>query len=273
MRGAGSMGRSLKEAGTVLRDLATVQGARDEASLAVVVGAGRSGTHWLGETISTHPDVVGMIEAQPLFRWVRTAASEPSRAEALMPRIVRRYRALARRADARVVLDKSHPALFLAPEILAELPGTRFIAISRRVEAVVASGLRHPDVRKWVEDPRRIELPNPFLGVSRQNLDSYTALAPAGRLAVRWAATRHAIEEAERLFPDNFISIEYERLHSAGDEELERVTSFLGLTGPMPPLEPVRRSVDRWRDDLSSEDLDQIELGLELSRPEPFATR
>lgn len=242
----------------------------DGSGLHLIVATGRSGTHWLARTLRTHPDVTATIEAQPQFRWVTTAASQPSTRPDLLPKIVRRYQTALAGSTTACTVDKSHPALFLAPDLTDALPGVRFIAIQRKVESVVASGLRHDGVRAWVEATRPPELPNPFLGISADNWDTYRTLGPAGKLAVRWNATQRAIAELAARLPDHCHLVDYERLHDATDAELARLQQFMQLSVPIQVQEVRSGSLNRWQTDLTAEHLADIERGLAVPLPGPF---
>jgi hypothetical protein len=232
-----------------LRRRATVVGYK-----IIIIGCGRSGTHWLGHTLAAHPQVHAEIEAPPVFGWVTRMAIDPSAEAQLFPRLLERYRAAHALAHPRHYADKSHPNLWLAEHLADALPEARFIAIRRAVEPTVASMLAHAGTRAWVERWERYPIPNRFLGIDADLVDAYRAMSPAVRCALRVISHSREIERLRPRLGARLAVIEYEALRRDPVAAMRPLQNFLALTSPLRPPPARRDHTDRWRETLTAQD-------------------
>jgi hypothetical protein len=149
---------------------------------AFVIGTGRSGTHWLGQSLGDHPEVRATVEAEPMF-WISTQlALDRARDTELFPRLVRAYRKQLLRSVPRLYVDKTHPNIWHAEDLKRALPEALFVGIERNPYATVASMVLHPDVSAWHRRWREFPVPNRFLGITPER--ARVLRRPAARRAV-----------------------------------------------------------------------------------------
>jgi len=238
-----------------------------------VVGTGRSGTHWLGYMLGSHPDILVTVERPPMFQWVKQMALDPSAVPELLPRLIDRYDAYRRLAAPRIYADKSHPNIWLVDELLAVLPEARFVGVLRSVNATVASMLKHRGVLRTIEQWQRYPLPNRFLGIDRDTANRYERMSLVERCALRWVAHANRLDElAGRLPSGTFLLLQYDALAAEPTREQEKLQHFLGLGRPFAPVDVKREALDKWQRQLSAEDVRAIDAIVGTYRsaaPEP----
>ncbi|WP_163267684.1 sulfotransferase family protein [Chelativorans alearense] len=223
-----------------------------------VLGTGRSGTHWVAWILEPHTALHTLIEKPPIFEWVTEMAIDPTAEDRLLPSLLRRYRLEAASARPKRLLDKSHPNIWLAEKLAEAFPAGLFIGVLRDVFGTVASSLRHEGVRYWAEKWDAYPVPNRFLGVTEENREDYARMSLAGRCAVRWRAHLHRLDELEGVLGDRMIRMRYHELQTETTRELVRLQEFLKLDEPIPQPEVKSESLDRWKKDLSEEQIAEI---------------
>ena len=223
-----------------------------------VLGTGRSGTHWTAWILEPHPQLHTLIEKPPIFEWVTTMAIEPDKEEQLMRPLLTRYRVEGRSAAPKRLLDKSHPNIWLAESLAEAFPNAQFIGVLRDVFGTVASSLRHDGVRYWAEHWDDFPVPNRFLGITEDNREAYAQMSLAARCAVRWHAHLKRLDELESVLGDRMIRLRYHDLQTDTEAELERLATFLDLDDPIPAPEIKKDSLDRWKQDLSEQQIAEI---------------
>lgn len=224
----------------------------------LVVGCGRSGTHWLAHTLAAHPQVHVEIEQQPVFGWVTRMALDPRFEARLLPRVVERYRAGHALVQPRHYADKSHPNLWLAEALADALPEARFLAIRRAIEPTVASMIQHAGTRAWVERWERYPVPNRFLGLRTELVAHYRALSPAARCALRVIAHSQEIDRLRARLGARLLVVEYEALLRDPGAAAQSLQRFLALAAPLQFPSPLPDRADRWRTMLGAAELAEI---------------
>lgn len=224
-----------------------------------VIGTGRSGTHWLGDILQSHPGIHVTVEAPPIFRWVTDMALDPRRKTALMPKLVARYRHEHAAVAPRHYADKSHPNIWHAEELAAALPDALFIGIRRSPYATVASMLKHARVLAWHDRWRSFPVPNRFLGITSENHHGYDTLPLATRCALRWKSHAARMDELVGVLGDRLLVVGYERLIEETAAEMARLNAFLALDSPVPAPFIKAESLDRWSRELTADEQRQIE--------------
>ncbi len=218
----------------------------------LIIGRGRSGTHWLAHTLEKHPDIYIDIECPPVFGWVTEMAMDPRKERDLLPRVVSRYQAYHRLVMPKHLADKSHPALWIADHLAQTMPDVVFLAIRRTIEPTVASMLQHRGVRRWVENWNRYPIPNRFLGITSDDMGAYAGMTLAERCAVRVIAHSREIERLRPVLGARLHVIEYESLLDDPAGESVALSRFLDLATPLVPPVPRVQSNDQWRNTLTT---------------------
>lgn len=216
-----------------------------------VLGTGRSGTHWLGDIMAAHPGIAATVEKPPAFTWVVELAMQPGKMDQLFPKLVRRYRYEHADVAPRHFLDKSHPSLWIADALAEAFPEAIFVAIRRDVFGTVNSMLQHEGVMRWIHGWRSFPLPNRFLGITSATAEAYAALPLEARCAVRWKAHMRQLDRLGRRLGPRMLELNYDDLQTDTAAQLERIVNFLELASPLPLPTIKRRSLDRWREELT----------------------
>lgn len=223
-----------------------------------VIGTGRSGTHWIGYTIASHPAVRATVEEQPIFGWVKEMALRPSTRERLMPKLIRRYKWHHFQTVPNHYLDKSHPNIWLAEYLAEAFEEGVFIGMLRNPFAVVNSMLQHEGVLKWHRCWREFPIPNPFLGITEENASAYEALPIAAKCALRWRAHKERMEELEQILGSRLKVVRYESFVEDPEQQVRNLQHFIGLDAPIPVPKAKRNSIDKWKCELDYEEKKQI---------------
>jgi hypothetical protein len=224
----------------------------------LVLGTGRSGTHWIGHILESHPDIAITIEREPMFSLAKSMALDPASVSRRLPELVRHYRRYRAAFHPRLYADKSHPTIWFAERLQAHLPDVRFVGVLRDAAPTVASMLRHRGVMRTIRAWRDHPVPNPFLGITEANVEAYAGMSEVERCAVRWRAHARRLDELEGPLGDRLLRFSYETLADDPATELARLQRFLALERPFPHTPVRRESLDKWRRDLTDEQLDAI---------------
>ena len=223
-----------------------------------VIGTGRSGTHWVGYILADHPDIRATIEIQPMFGWVTKMATAPAAEKRLFRWLVWAYRLQILKSRPRRYLDKSHPNLWLAERLAKAFPQAAFVGIERSPFATVASMIKHTGVADWHRRWRDLPVPNRFLGLEESLVPTYESLPLATKCALRWRSHHEEMTRLRPVLGDRLLVLDYEALILDNEVNLERLREFLQLDRAIPRPEIRRGSLDKWRDQLSPEEIGQI---------------
>ena len=240
-----------------------------------VVGSPRSGTTFLGESLGAQPGFVDLGEVQPLKAALPTLFGAPEREAAVRIRqVLERVRRLALVRRLRTVEQTPEMSFFVAAALEA-YPQARVVHIVRDGRDVVSSLLE----RGWLKETRREADdaglrygPHARFWVESERTEEFADVSEAARAAWAWRryvmAGRHASERA--------LEIRYESLVADPALVAERIAMHLG--SEQAPLAQAlslahTRSVGRWRQALSPEQLADVEreagvLLRELGYPE-----
>lgn len=225
-----------------------------------IVGTGRSGTHFLTSCLLQHPEITDLAggEEHPLvFDTATRLATGRGRPFDSMS-LVFRYRYLLMRSRGLVFLDQSHPNLWNFDLLSKSFPGALWVGLVRDPRAVVASMLSHKGVRRRSEQWKSYSLPNPFLGISEENLDEYRAASLAQRCAWRWSS--HIERTLELARAGLLVPVGYERLVESTEMTCGAVWRQAGLQA----VEGIeyganRESIDKWKTSLNSTEIHEVE--------------
>jgi hypothetical protein len=224
-----------------------------------VVGTGRSGTHWLGYSLGDHPEVRATVEVRPMFDLSTKMALDPSLEGKLFDNLVRAYRWQLLKSAPRLYLDKTHPNIWLAEKLKAAFPYALFVGIERHPYATVASMMKHSGVSAWHDRWREFPVPNRFLGITAELAARYDTVPRAAQCAIRWAAHRDRMNELRRKLRDSLLVISYETFARDTQRTIRELQFFLGLRRPIPIPEVRLESLRKWENQLSREQIGQIQ--------------
>ena len=225
-----------------------------------VMGCGRSGTHWLGHILNSHPDIRATIEQPEIFGCVTQMAMRPPQRWALMPGLVKTYRRECARTSERYYADKSHPSMWIAEYLADAIPTARFIGIERDPYQTVASMLTHRYVSDWPRRWREFPVPNRFLGIDSENAATYETLTPAQQHSLRWLSHHQRLDELQGVLGNRLHLVQYSDLQDHTERSLARLQAFLRLETGFPAPEIRKESVGKWRTVLSDDDVSSIRL-------------
>jgi hypothetical protein len=229
--------------------------------LAFVVGSPRSGTSFIGSALGSQPGWVDLGEVPPLKAAVpRLAGRSQAEQAAAIRQILQRIRTLGLARGLRAVEQNPETSFVLAGALQA-YPQATAIHVIRDGRDVVCSLLE----RGWLranhcarDDARQRYGAHARFWVERERRDEFERVSEGRRAA--WAWRRYVA--AARAVPERTLELRYEALVAASDDAADRLSAALGS-----PAAPLRRafalahdaSVGRWRDDLTREQLADVE--------------
>ena len=232
-----------------------------EERLAFVVGSPRSGTSFTGSALGSQPGWVDLGEVPPLKAAVpRLAARPPAEQAAAIRQILQRVRTLGLARGLRAVEQNPETSYVLAGALEA-YPQATAVHVIRDGRDVVCSLLE----RGWLraeygarDDAKQRYGAHARFWVELERRDEFEHVSEARRAA--WAWRRYV--GAARVAPERTLELRYEALVSAPDAEADRLAAALGSAAA-----PLRRafelahdtSVGRWRQDLTAEQLADVE--------------
>lgn len=246
---------------------------KEHTATAFIVGSGRSGTHWLSAIVDSSQSTTLTVEKVPIYNMALEMALNPTRKLELFPKLVHEYEKEKNECTTRYYIDKSHQNLWLAEELIDAFPDARFIAIQREPYAVVASMLRHSSpvesdqafqafpkpnsILEWHRRWKEFPVPNRFLGITEDMIDSYDQFSMARKCALRWRAHSERLKYLVSKYRSKFHVVIYENLILQSSNEIERLGRFLGISDLT--TEARSESLQKWREILSPAQCEEIE--------------
>lgn len=188
----------------------------------LVVGMPRSGTTVLDRLVSNHDDVVSIGESMYFAHLVATATGSAMHSlvdDGILSALDNSDllcdagQLYAQRGQEAVgigkrFLDKFHLNILLAPHILRAMPGARLLCVVRDPLDTIVGNFR-----------QQFELKS---GIYHYNLD----IAATAEFYVRF---RRIVDRMERLVPDRFRVVRYDRLIADPEQEAAAIFEFCGL--------------------------------------------
>jgi hypothetical protein len=206
-----------------------------------VLGTGRSGTHFLTKCLISHPELTDLMDGHEnpfVFKDVVDIALNNCWDTEKIDRLIEKYKYLMQVAAPKGLVDQSHPNLWFADAIARNIEQARFIWIVRDPFSVTYSTLQHSGVRdrfgKWQAYP----VPNPFLGIDRENEGQYATMSIPEQSALRWISHARRLGELKPILKDRLLVVRYEDLCLHGNEVMKRIADFLNMEDlfSMPPV-------------------------------------
>jgi hypothetical protein len=235
--------------------------AQAEERLVFVVGSPRSGTSFTGAALGSQPGWVDFGEVKPLKAIVPELAAEPVEEQAAeIRRILQRIRTLGLVRRLRGV-EQNPETTFLLAGALRAYPEATAVHVLRDGRDVVCSLLE----RGWLRADRRArdDAGHRFgaharFWVEPERRDEFERVSEARRAA--WAWRRYVT--AAQVAPERTVELRYEALVGSPAAEADRIAALLG--SPAAPLQQAfarahGTSVGRWREDLTREQLADVE--------------
>lgn len=198
-----------------------------EQTIVFVGGAGRSGTHHLGRILGDHPQTKLRLEKKLTFRPISQSIAH-NEFKSRKITLALRYLRLCSKLTSKVVVEKTHPSVWIFDQILDEMPCAKMIAITRSPYEVVASMKKHEGVQRWYDEVD-ITTSNPFLGITKANKSNFNNLSSIEQFTHKWIAHYKQIQELQNRFPNQVLSIHFDGLIKNTQETYDEVCSFIGL--------------------------------------------
>jgi hypothetical protein len=224
-----------------------------------IIGTGRSGTHWLGQSLGNHPEVRATVEEQPMFDLATKMALNPALEKTHFDKLVSAYKWQLLKSAPRLYLDKTHPNIWLAEKLKAAFRRALFVGIERNPYATVASMLKHEGVSAWHTRWREFPIPNRFLGITPELAKRYDTIPRAAQCAIRWLAHRDRMTALRLTLGSSLMVICYETFADNTAETIRQLQHFLGLATPIPVPHVKRDSLHKWQTQLAAEEVRQIQ--------------
>lgn len=224
-----------------------------------VIGTGRSGTHWLGYSLGDHPEIRATVEVQPMFGLSTRMALNSKLEKRLFRRLVLAYKWQLFKSSPRLYLDKTHPNIWIAEKLKKVFPQSLFIGIERNPYGTVASMMKHKGVSAWHKRWREFPIPNHFLGITSELVDTYDNIPFASQCAMRWVAHHNRMNELRNILKDDLLVIYYESFAHNTEKIIYELQQFLGLHSPILIPDVKTDSLEKWKGQLSKEEVKQIQ--------------
>jgi hypothetical protein len=229
--------------------------------LVFVLGSPRSGTTFLGNSIGSLPGFIDLGEVAPLKAAIpELSRRSPEEAAPELRALLAHTRRLGLVGSLRPV-EQTPEAVFVAPALAIGFPEGRFIHIVRDGRDVVCSLLERGWLsaeRGGVDDAGHAYGSQARFWVEPERRKEFEAAGDARRAA--WAWRRYVT--AARELAERTLEIRYERLTERPEEVASAIARFLAVS-PEPlaaALQAARStSVGRWRNDLSPEQVADVE--------------
>ncbi|MFC3880946.1 sulfotransferase [Algoriphagus namhaensis] len=234
-----------------------------------VVGTGRSGTHWLGYILKSSNELKVDIEKWPIFPLVTQAAVNYKKRYFYLPLIILYYN-LKSFFSQKILVDKSHPNLWIANYLIKYVPNSFLVGILRSPHATVSSMLRHQGVMNWIYNWKKYPVPNEFLGITNDNYQFYDNLSLEEKCTMRWVAHKIKMQQIANIYPDRFFMIDYEMLFDNHEVILNQLSIFLNLKEKFESPKINYESRFKWRDNLNKKQVDNINSILKRYKFEEF---
>ena len=226
--------------------------------LIFVSGTGRSGTHLVGRSLSSHEDIQGRIEDPSTFNLITKIATTQDLNYTINNFFLKgllkyKLKKIIKKSTSDV-LEKSHPSLWLTDFLIKEFENSYFIGVYRDVEPTVSSMLEHNGVLSWYS-----KLPqnksNRFLGINASNVETFKKLSLEEKCALRWLSHKNELFRMKDKYPDRIILIKYDDFLRQPDPYLSKIATFLNVSDSFSPEKFNIDSLDKWKNKLSKEQL------------------
>ena len=156
-------------------------------------------------------------------------------------------------------VNKSHPSLWLAEDLVDILSSVRFLYSSRNAYSVVASSLKHRAVRKRVrETPSELCY---FLGVVHNDIkNKYDKMSDVQKLTLKWLSHESEAKRLQNVLGfQRFIILKYENLVLNLEGEIKGKLSTIFDVEDLRAIEVKKESLEKYKEVLTSNQLREID--------------
>jgi len=229
-------------------------------NLLFISGTGRSGTHLIGRTVSSHQEISGRIETQSTFELITTIATTQDYKPSwliliLKTRLKIKLKKILKNSKDNI-LEKSHPSLWLVDFLIKEF-NSKFIFVYRDVEPTVSSMLEHKDVLSWY-DKLPLNKPNRFLGIDKHNSTFFKNYSIEEKCALRWKSHYETILSLNKKYSKNTFIMKYDDFMIEPAPILKKLSLFIGVSNTFKIEKLKTDSLDKWKKKLNEEQLNKI---------------
>lgn len=242
----------------------------DSGGPVFIVGTGRSGTHFLCSCLNAFPELDDGFsgkESKYMFNYISNLTVEGSD---LPISVLGYYYHMISKVKPRKLVDQTHPNIWHVERLMEWFPDAKFLALTRDVYSVVYSMTNHRGVAGWEINHAAYPKPNKFLGITEDNQFIYRdSLTDIQRFVFRWCSHSDRNRYLSDKYPDRVLHIKYENLAESIQDEMDRISSFLGVRCPasLPKFNNVSL---RKKDKLSDAQRCEIKSTVELYKSEGF---
>lgn len=229
--------------------------------LIFISGTGRSGTHLVGRSISSHPEILPRIEEPDTFKFFSKIATTQDiyiKPITYALKTILKYRlSKIYKSSSQHVLEKSHPSLWLVDFLMKSFKSSKFIFVYRDLEPTVSSMLEHKGVSSWYDRLPQNKV-NRFLGITKENVATFEQLSIEEKCALRWKSHYDEIFRLKAKYPENVFVVKYDYFMKHSNAVLQEVSEFLEIKNTFAPEDFKIKSLNKWKDKLSDEQLKRI---------------
>ena len=228
-----------------------------------IMGTGRSGTHLLGRTVSSHPLIEGHIEDPDYFHpAVNIAVKQDISSQWYIGiqkyRLLRKYKSLIKQSSSDFILTKSHPVIWFSEYLMNKLDNALFIGIIRNQYQTVSSMLNHSGVQEWYSMLPQNK-PNRFLGITEENKSYFNDFPLESKCAYRWLSHKKELQRLQNVLKDRYLLFDYDDFVTHLDDHLQKISDFLNIENQFNPEALKTESLDKWRSYLTKEQIQHID--------------
>ena len=175
-------------------------------------GCGRSGTTWLGESLSSSSVTSLISEKQNIFYRSRLCALNSSLEAEFLPLILKYYENKISTLDnSMCFIDKSHTNIWFLEKLLSNIENSAAILIYRDPFDTVSSMLRHEKVMQPMQEWFKYPIPNRFLGIGGiASVSDYIGMNLIIRCVIRWISHYQRVKAIEVLCLNKVVTVKYE---------------------------------------------------------------
>lgn len=228
----------------------------------LIIGSGRSGTHWLAKILKSNKSLKVLIEFKPIFNLVTYSAINYKKKKVYLPIIIFFYKLLF--LFYKNLVDKSHPNIWHAHEIKKQIKDVKFLGIYRDPLATVSSMLKHNGVRRWCEDWDKYPVPNKMLGIETNFIEQYKNLEIEEKCAIRVISHYRELKNIKNIYPNDTLLIKYEDLFNFSDRILNQISLFLNIKTSFGPIKTNLISKEKWKKELTQTQINNIKKTIQL---------
>lgn len=159
--------------------------------------------------------------------------------------------------DEKIVLEKSHPSLWLMEYLLEQFPNSRFVCVYRDLEPTVSSMLMHNGIIEWY-NLLPLNQTNRFLGITEENKFNFKNLSIEEKCALRWKSHYKEIFRLRNLYPNKLFLVKYDDFLINPNPILSNISNFLEISDNFMPEDFKIESLEKWKTFLTIQQVEVI---------------